>query len=109
MAGKRALSPEQESDVVRRYSTGESALAISRTLPVNVQTIHNTLRRLDVPKRAELTKRKLSDQQKALVIETCLGGTSVDATAKLIGTSPKTVFRILKAANIRLPTGRPRK
>jgi transposase len=107
MGPKRILNPEQERAVIARYSIGESALAISKTLGVSNQTIHNTLLRHNVPVRPELTKRRLNEDQRRLVVETCMSGSTVPAVAKLFGTSPETVFRILKAARIALQKGRP--
>lgn len=108
MAGRKILSPEQEALVVRRYSFGESALAISRTMNASVQTIHNTLRRCGVSTRPELTKRRLTPEQRSLIVETCLGGVTATETAKIVGVSVESILRVLKSQNIRLPKGRPR-
>lgn len=110
MGPKRALTPEQESAIVERYTTGgESARAIARDFPdVSRGTIYRTLERHTVMTRPELAKRRLTDDERTAVVEMCRNGKTVKATAEAFNTSPETVFRILKNNNVRLPTGRPR-
>ena len=83
--GKKSLTEEQEQDVVRRYLSGDPALRISRDYPVNVQTIHNTLRRYGVETRPDLAKHGLTEDQIPLVIESCRSGINMQDTANTFG------------------------
>jgi DNA-directed RNA polymerase specialized sigma24 family protein len=109
MPAPKALKPEEEREVVERYSTGESALSISRVFGVSNSTISLILRRHGIAVRPEFTKRTLADEQRERVIEACLGGMNAKEAAQLFGVSTKTIFRILEGNGVQLKKGRPRK
>lgn len=87
MGPQKKLTPKQEREIIERYSTGESVLSISRSFTnvVSVFTIHNTLKRHSVTTRPEFEKRQLTEDQRRLVVETCLGGSTVEAAANWRG------------------------
>ncbi len=105
----RALTPEEEAEVVRRFCAGESPASITRTLPVSEQTVHNTLERLG----AKEVKSALDQEKRAEVVEACRGGLSVPEAARRFDVSESTVTRILRAyraggGEVEMPQGKPR-
>ena len=65
---RRILTPEQEQDVVDRYSNSDStATDIAKNYSVHRQTIQNALARHGVCTKANLIKRALTEEQRTLV------------------------------------------
>lgn len=109
---KRALTTEEEREVVEKYVEGESVQKLSETFDVSNVTIHNTLHRYNVPTRPELAKRHLTNADRASIITTCSQpGVTVKQVADAHHTSEATVARVLRehraqGSVLNLPKGR---
>lgn len=107
-----SLTEAEEVEVERRYRAGEPALVISRDYPVNVQTIHNVLRRRGIDGNPELSRPRFSEEQRATAVEIAKTR-GIPAAIAEVGISEKTVGILLRKRReagevIDLPQGRPR-
>lgn len=117
--GRRALSDEEEQEIVVRYTRGETPPGIARAYrtssgsPIHAETVRNVLRRRGVQVRPDLRKHRLQDCQKALVVRECQSGSTIGEAAAQFQVSEATVARVLRAHRragvvIELPAGRRR-
>lgn len=95
---KFIFSAEQEAAIATRYRAGESAIAISKTLDVNNQTINNVLHRLSVVIRS---KTLFTPEQDKLVADRYLAGESTLDIAKSLGVTGTTVGGALRRCDVK--------
>lgn len=94
MTTENKLSSEQDQEIVKRYSNGESVSNISKDYAVDRQTISNTLKRCGVVLRT--THKLLTAEEYQRVADAYSGGHSLEEIMEEFGISKSTATRTVK-------------
>lgn len=65
---RRKISPEQETEIAKRYLDGESSVVLARAYQVNERTIRKHLHNLGVPLRSRTEALKLRHEQRRAAV-----------------------------------------
>jgi len=96
---------ELEPVIIRLFKEGWTEKRIADHLGISKSSIHRVLIAVKTDDRCKPRVDRFTKQN---AIRACIGGMSIPDAADKFGLSTSTLNRALRAANVELPTGRPR-